>query len=150
MRILLKTPINNDLKSTYSKFNRDLFNYLKPPLVSLNIKRFDGCKTGDEFHLEIGLAGMKQNWIGQVTADRCHEDLCFFIDEGKQLPAPLSSWKHIHRVIKTSERTCQIEDDITYSTGNKFLDAAIYPVMYLQFAARIPLYKKYLSKKATP
>ena len=147
MKIHIITPIKNDMQSTFNKFDRDLFQYLTPPLLSLKIERFDGCQTGDQFHLHLELGPLKQKWIGKVIDNKCDEKECYFIDEGVELPSPLKAWKHIHRVVKLNEDHCQIEDDISYSTGNKIMDYAIYPVMYLQFKARSPAYQKYLNKK---
>lgn len=146
MKLLLKTPIQNDLKTTFSLFNEDLFRALKPPLISLNVARFDGCKTGDEVHLEIGLGPVKQKWVSLITDDKEHDEVCFFIDEGKLLPPPLKYWKHIHRLVKVDNNNCMIEDDITFSSGNKFLDLLLYPIMYSQFAMRSPVYKKLLNR----
>lgn len=147
MKILIKTPIENDLQSTFKLFNEDLFRALKPPLISLEVERFDGCKKGDEVHLKIGFGPIHQKWVSLITDDRENEDVCFFIDEGDKLPPPLKEWKHIHRLVKTGKTTCRIEDDIFYSSGNKLLDFLMYPVMYAQFAMRIPVYKKLLNRK---
>lgn len=146
MQILLKTPIDNDMQSTFEMFNVDLFEYLKPPLVALTIVRFDGCRTGDEFHLHLGVGPLKQIWKGRITEDQCRENFCYFIDEGIQLPAPLKTWKHLHKVEKVDNQRCLIIDDINYSTGSEILDYLIYPVMYLQFRARSPAYKKFLNR----
>jgi ligand-binding SRPBCC domain-containing protein len=149
MKLLLKTPISNDLASTFSLFNEDLFKALKPPIISLKVDRFDGCHKGDEVHLEIGLGPLKQKWVSLITDDKVHEDVCYFIDEGTKLPPPLTYWKHIHRIVKVDNNNCVIEDDITFSSGNTVLDALLYPVMYAQFALRAPIYKKLLNRSSS-
>lgn len=144
--MLLKTSIKNDLKTTFNLFNEELFRALKPPLIKLNVAKFDGCKTGDEVHLEIGLGPLKQKWVSLITDDKETSEVCFFIDEGKLLPPPLKYWKHIHRLVKVDDHNCTIEDDITFSTGNKFIDFFLYPILYTQFAIRSPIYKKLLNR----
>lgn len=146
MKIFLPTEINNNLHSTFGLFNEDLFKALKPPAVELNVLKFDGCKKGDEVHLEISFGPLKQKWISLITDDLISDDVCFFIDEGKKLPPPLKSWKHIHRIRKIDDHNCVIEDDIEYSTGNSILDRLIYPILYAQFKTRKPVYQKLLNK----
>lgn len=126
-------------------FNLKLFKALKPPLMSLDVERFDGCNVGDEVHLNVGLGPFKAKWVSLITDNQENENETFFVDEGKYLPFPLKSWKHIHRVVKNDEEVSEIQDDIEYSTGNRALDTLMYPVLYLQFAARKPVYKKFFS-----
>lgn len=147
MKIFLPTEINNDLHTTFRLFNEDLFKALKPPAVGLKVLRFDGCKKGDEVHLEISVGPLKQKWVSLITDDSVSDDVCYFIDEGGKLPPPLKSWKHIHRIRKVDDQNCVIEDDIEFSTGNSFLDRMIYPVLLMQFKARKPVYQKLLNKK---
>lgn len=142
MKILIKTQVADSHIHVFKKFNKSLFEKLAPPLVQLNVLRFDGCEKGDQVHLEIGLGPLKQKWVSLITEDQQTEEECFFIDEGSILPPPLKSWKHRHRIIKIDENTCEIHDDIDFSTGNQILDLAIYPILYSQFYLRIPTYKK--------
>ena len=146
VNILIKSEVKADFDYVVDCFNIELFKALKPPLISLDVTRFDGCKKGDEVHLEIGLGPLKQQWVSLITADGKTKDEWFFIDEGHILPPPLASWKHKHRVIKLSENKTLIVDDIQYSSGSKPLDFIIYPAMYLQFWLRKPAYKKFFKK----
>jgi ligand-binding SRPBCC domain-containing protein len=141
MNILIKTPINSDFKIVFSKFNLELFTALKPPLVSLKVKRFDGCKKGDEVHLVVN----GKLWVSHITELYESEDEIYFVDIGVIIPAPLKSWKHIHRVERTGDKTCAVIDDINYSTGFKMLDLLIYPALKFMFLLRCPVYKRELS-----
>ena len=143
MKILIKTPIEKNYNFVFSKFDVDLFKFLKPPLLNLEVERFDGCKKGDEIHLAIGLGPISMKWISLITENSENDEENLFIDEGHLLPPPLTYWKHIHRVKKVDENLTEIHDDIEFSSGNAILDHAIYPMLYFQFYLRKPAYKKF-------
>ena len=145
MRILIKTSVEKDYKTVYSKFDVILFKRLKPPLVGLKVKRFDGCIKGDEIHIEINTLGIKQDWNALITDNGKNDNEMYFIDEGLKLPNFIKSWKHLHRIIKNAESSI-IVDDINFRTPNILLDILFYPVMYLQFFYRKPVYRSYFRK----
>lgn len=141
MKILISTPINKNFRSVFAQFNLKLFEALRPPLVKLKVERFDGCKKGDEVHLMV--AGQK--WVSHITDNFESDDEIYFIDIGVMTPPPIKQWKHIHRIKRTGENSCNVIDDIEYSTGNSILDRMIYPAIYSMFVMRKPIYKKELS-----
>ena len=145
MNILIKTRLSKNYKEVFKGFDLELFKALKPPLINLNVARFDGCKKGDEVHLEIGIGPLKQKWISHITDDFINEKECTFVDEGHILPPPLKDWKHTHRILNIDENICEIQDDINFSSGNSLLDFFLYPALYAQFALRIPVYKKFFN-----
>ncbi|MDO9183889.1 MAG: hypothetical protein Q7U04_15850 [Bacteriovorax sp.] len=146
MKILIKTRIEKNYQLLFSKFNIDLFKALKPPLLRLEILRFDGCKKGDEIHLQIDFFGLaKQKWISHITDGFRNDYEIVFVDEGALLPPPLKKWKHNHRIEKINELDSYIVDEIYYTTGNKALDLLIYPALYAMFFYRKPIYKRELS-----
>ena len=146
MHILIKTRIEKNFQLLFPKFNIELFKALSPPLMNLMVERFDGCKKGDEIHLKMDLFGkFNQRWISQITEVVRTDYQIYFVDEGTLLPAPLTKWKHHHRIVKIHELASFVIDDIEYSTGNKAIDLAIYPVLYLMFLLRKPIYKRELS-----
>ena len=145
MNILIKTRLSKNYKEVFKGFDLELFKALKPPLINLNVARFDGCKKGDEVHLEIGIGPLKQKWISHITDDFINKKECTFVDEGHILPPPLKDWKHTHRILNIDENTCEIQDDINFSSGNSLLDFFLYPALYAQFALRIPVYKKFFN-----
>ena len=73
------------------------------------------------------------------------EDEIYFIDIGAIIPPPITSWKHIHRIVRTGENTCEVVDDIEYSTGYGLLDKMIYPALKCMFLLRRPVYIRELS-----
>lgn len=141
MKILIKTPIAKDFREVFSHFDRDLFIALKPPVVKLEVTRFDGCKKGDEVHLKIN----GQRWVSHITEYFESDDEIYFIDIGAIIPPPLSSWKHIHRIVRTGQNSCEVIDDIDFTTGNSVMDKIMYPAFYTMFYLRRPIYKKKLS-----
>ncbi len=145
MHIKLSTKVNKNYREVFQAFDINLFMKLKPPLVSLNVIRFDGCKTGDEVHLETGILGSKQKWISKITDNYSGYDCKYFIDEGLLLPNPLKYWKHKH-IIENCVDSSVIIDDICYKTGNIFMDFLIFPAFFLQFLYRKPVYKRYFNK----
>jgi len=141
MKILIKTSIPNDYKTVFSKFNLNLFVALKPPLSALKVLRFDGCKKGHEVHLMVS----GQKWVSHITSDYEDHEKIYFIDEGYIIPPPLKKWTHTHLILKTGENSCEVIDDIDYTTGLKVLDAILYPVFWGMFSLRSPVYKRELS-----
>jgi ligand-binding SRPBCC domain-containing protein len=143
VRILIQTHLNQSYDDVFKGFDLKLFKALKPPLLGLEVSRFDGCKKGDEVHLKIKIGPLSQDWISHITDHGDNESEHYFIDEGQLLPPPLKYWKHRHRIIKTGENSCVIHDDIEFSANNIILDVLMYPVLYFQFWLRKPIYKKY-------
>src|ERR1051326_3408305 len=100
MRIVISTNVEQHYKTVYSRFDIHLFKKLKPPLVGLSVNRFDGCKKGDEVHIEISTLGIKQAWKALITENAENEQEIVFIDEGIVLPNFIKSWKHTHKIVK--------------------------------------------------
>lgn len=147
MKMIFRTPLNLSVDEVKSKFNRELFEFLAPQWAAFNLERFDGCKVGDEVHIELSLLGMKKKWVSLITHEGEDSSGWSFIDEGKILPWPLSKWKHHHRVEKLSATSCEIVDDIEYEVKNPALEKIMYPVLWSSFAIRPDLYKKYFEGK---
>lgn len=143
MKLFFKTPVDKPFEKIRDQFNRDLFISLSPSFIPFNLKRFDGCKKGDEVHIELGPAGLTQNWVSLITFEETNASGWSFIDEGKVLPWPLKYWKHHHRVDKISELQSQIVDDITYECSPAFLTPMIKPFLWSVFAIRPGRYKKF-------
>lgn len=145
MKIFIKTEVKNNLKNIQQKFNQDLFEKLSPPLMTVNVERFDGCLKDHEVHLLIQSLFVRNKWISKITTSEFNDQVFYFIDEGIEIPPPLKNWKHVHRVEKISENSCYVIDDITYSTGSKVLDVAIFPFLFGMFKFRQPIYRRELS-----
>ncbi len=142
MHILIKTLVKGNYLKIIKRFDRELFETLSPPGAQIKLVRFDGSKTGDIVHLQLKLMGLiKQDWISEITSDGQDDQKAFFIDEGKQLPFFLTSWKHRH-VVENKNDHSEIIDDIHFKTPSWLTDVLLYPVLYLQFVYRKPVYRK--------
>lgn len=142
MKIVLRTKVEQDYQTVYKRFDRDLFLALKPPLMPLKLLRFDGSRKGDQVHIQLGAGTLSARWDALIVADEQNDTECYFVDEGIRLPFFLKKWKHKHRIQKDGS-TSIIIDDIFYQTPNFLLDYIMYPIMYLQFYMRKPVYKRY-------
>lgn len=145
MRVKIQTKVEKNYSEVFQGFDIHLFMKLKPPFTGLNVIRFDGCKAGDIVHVEVNFLGFKKEWISEITENAEKTNEIYFIDEGTVLPKPLRYWKHKH-VIQKSIDSSVIIDDISYSTKSKILDFMLFPLIFLQFFYRKPVYKSYFRK----
>ncbi len=143
MNIKIETAVNADFQTVYEAFDEQLFKALNPPLLPVKLLRFDGCKKGDEVHLQFPF-GMK--WVSLITDSQLDTSGFVFVDEGQVLPFPLKKWKHQHKILRKKKMTI-IVDDIQYQTPHILLDWLLYPVLYTQFLYRKPIYQRYFDKK---
>ena len=141
MNIKISTKVNQSLLKVWEGFDLELFSKLAPPFPPVVVKEFGGCLRGDKVHLELNFLLFKQDWISDIIDQKRTESEIYFIDEGTKLPFFLSYWQHRHRMVKNDEGTVII-DDITFRTPSILTDYLFYPLMYLQFLYRKPIYKK--------
>jgi ligand-binding SRPBCC domain-containing protein len=145
VKLYFKTPVQKSLETVKKHFDRELFEYLAPPLIPAKLERFDGSRAGDEVHLKMG--GF-QRWVSLITEDKETPETWFFVDEGKILPWPLKYWKHIHRVDRDQDqKSCFIIDDIEFKTASPLLDKMIYPFLWKIFSLRPERYQKFFSRE---
>lgn len=146
MKILIKTVVEQDYKKVHKRFDENLFKALKPPFPPMELQRFDGSRKGDEVHMRLNFIFFKQNWNAKIIEDGAKKNELYFIDIGSKLPFFLKDWRHYHSIQKLENGETLIVDDIDYKTPSFLLDYLMYPVMYLQFFMRKPVYKKYFRK----
>ncbi len=142
MNIKIETIVKGNYKSVMERFDRKLFEALKPKQGEMEIVEFTGSKKGDRVHIRF-TSPIKAEWISIITEDAINEQEAYFVDEGIQLPYPLKFWRHRHIVKKLTEDTCCIIDDITYKANNRIMTALMYPAIYMGFAPRKKIYKAY-------
>lgn len=143
MKLLFKTRVDLPFERIRDQFNRELFEYLSPSWVPFKIKRFDGCKKGDEVHVELGPALSAQQWVSIMTFEETNASGWSFIDEGKVLPWPLSNWKHHHRVDRIGPMESEIVDDIYFECSPSWMAFVIKPILWQTFAIRPKRYKNF-------
>ena len=145
MNIQLKTIVDGNYIDIMKRFDRQLFEALKPKLAKMKIVKFTGSKKGDLVHLRF-LSPIKMEWISEITEHGEDEKESYFIDEGVKLPFPLSYWRHKHVVQKLTEDTSCIIDDMTFEGPNFLVTLLLYPALYIAFYPRGSVYKSYFKK----
>lgn len=144
MRILLRTFVNHPYERVWAGFDRKLFLQLSPPFPPVRLLRFDGCRQGDVIQLELNFLLFRQRWDSLITEQKSDTEEISFIDEGRQLPFFLRYWRHHHRILRRGSRS-EIVDDISFRTPFLFFDYLVYPILYLQFLYRKPIYRRVFS-----
>jgi len=142
MHLRLKTKVDQNFLSVKEGFNEELFLSLNPPFPPVKLQEFGGCRKGDIVHLELNFIFFKQDWKSEITFDNTSDSVFEFIDEGVALPFFLSSWKHHHVVNKISGQQSEIVDDIRFKSPFILMDFLLFPILWLQFAYRKPIYRK--------
>ncbi len=142
MNIKFETKVKGNYKEVMARFDRELFEALKPKQAKMEIVEFTGSKKGDRVHIRF-TAPIKAEWISVITEDAVNEEEAYFIDEGIKLPYPLKFWRHKHIVRKVTEDTSLIIDDITFKAGNRLITATLYPTIYAGFLPRGKVYRNY-------
>jgi ligand-binding SRPBCC domain-containing protein len=122
-------------------FDRQLFLLLNPPFPPFSLLRFDGCHRGDIVEVELNFLFFRQVWKSEIVDQQMGAEEISFVDEGRQLPFFLKYWRHRHRILRWGNQS-EIVDDISYRSPFLLFDYLLYPVMYLQFAYRRPIYRK--------
>ena len=147
MKISLSTPVEQGYLDVKNGFNESLFKKLSPPFPPVKLLRFDGSEKGDKVSLELNFIFFKQKWTSLITEDRTTDLEFFFVDEGVELPFFLKKWRHKHRVISSGIGSV-IRDEIEFEAPFKGLTYLLFPVMWLQFAYRGPIYRRIFTRAA--
>ena len=145
MNIQLKTTVKGNFKTIMARFDRALFEALAPKVPAMEIVEFTGSRKGDTVHIRF-LSPVNVEWVSRITEDAENKTEAYFVDEGVQLPFPLSFWKHKHIVRKITEDTSCIIDDITFKGPNGLVTLLLYPAIFLGFYPRKKIYKAYFGE----
>ena len=145
MNIQLKTIVKGNYKAIMARFDRALFEALAPKVPAMEIVEFTGSRKGDTVHIRF-LSPVKVEWVSRITEDAENKTEAYFVDEGVQLPFPLSFWKHKHIVRKITEDTSCVIDDITFKGPNGLVTLLLYPAIFLGFYPRKKIYKAYFGE----
>jgi ligand-binding SRPBCC domain-containing protein len=142
MHLKLTTKVTQDFLSVKEGFNEKLFLSLNPPFPPVKLKEFGGCEKGDKVHLELDFIFFKQDWISEISFDNTSDSVFEFVDEGTNLPFFLKYWRHHHVVERINKDQSLIIDDIEFKSPFILMDFLLFPVLWLQFAYRKPIYKR--------
>jgi ligand-binding SRPBCC domain-containing protein len=146
MKLKIQTSVEKNYLQVWEGFTEDLFNQLSPPFPPVKVMQFDGCHKGDTVELELNFLLFKQRWKSLITDQQSTNTEIFFLDEGVKLPFFLTFWKHRHRIIKNGDSTI-IADEIEFRTPTLLTNYLFYPLLWLQFAYRKPIYRKVFGKQ---
>lgn len=146
MKLKIQTSVEKNYLQVWEGFTEDLFNQLSPPFPPVKVMQFDGCHKGDTVELELNFLLFKQRWKSLITEQQSTNTEIFFLDEGVNLPFFLTFWKHRHRIIKNGDSTI-IADEIEFRTPTLLTNYLFYPLLWLQFAYRKPIYRKVFGKQ---
>ncbi|MDW8203875.1 MAG: hypothetical protein RMJ87_02495 [Cytophagales bacterium] len=127
----------------WANFNKNLFQALSPPFPPVRLLRFDGSLKDDEVHLQLDFFVFKQMWISKISEQETTPEQISFVDEGIQLPFFLSYWRHKHVLQALPNGGTRISDEVTFKSSIKMIEYVLFPVLYLQFLYRKPIYKRY-------
>lgn len=141
MHLKITTKVDQDYHLVMQGFNQQLFEKLNPPFPPVRLLRFDGSKKGDVVSIQLDFIFFKQLWTSLIVEDGLDAKEAYFIDEGIKLPFFLTYWQHRHRVVKDRQHALII-DDIHFKTPFRLMDYLMYPIMWLQFLYRKPVYKR--------
>ncbi|WP_019946388.1 SRPBCC family protein [Hymenobacter aerophilus] len=149
MNVYLRTHVAAAPAEVWQGFTRELFVALAPPFPPFLLLRFDGCRRGDEVHLELGAGPLRQLWTSLITDNGITANgVYYFVDEGEQLPAPLRYWQHRHLMQPAPGGGTYIVEDLEYRTGSQLLDRLLWPAVWAQFAWRRPIYRRWFGQPA--
>jgi len=141
MKLRIRTHVKQPYQAVWEGFDEALFRKLSPPFPPVTVVQFDGCQQGDVVTLELNFLLFKQRWTSHIVEQQSTEQEIYFIDQGVLLPFFLRFWRHRHRLIREESGTT-IADEIEFKTPTLLTDYLMYPLLWLQFAYRKPIYRK--------
>ncbi|WP_034721496.1 hypothetical protein [Bacteriovorax sp. DB6_IX] len=148
-RILIKTKVYGRPSEIMKGFTKDLLLKLTPPMISVELTRYDGNKLNDEIHIVSSIFGSYQSWVNFISDTHESEKLIYFTDTAREMPSPLTSWEHKHKVQMLDDKYSYIIDDIRYDTGSKLMNNLIYPLLYAFMYYRKPIYMDTFNEQET-
>ena len=147
LRLYFETAVKQSPQKVFDGFDQTLFEALNPPGIKAEVQHFGGCRTGDEVRLLIHMPLFgKQKWISKITDDWQATHEIGFVDEGTTLPFFLKNWKHTHIIRQNNNGGSLVIDSIECQLKNKLWRTLLGPALYLQFAWRKPVYKKFFNR----
>ncbi|MCU0324926.1 MAG: hypothetical protein MUF45_06685 [Spirosomaceae bacterium] len=141
MKIKISTKVEQNIEQVWNQFDVNLLKKLSPPFPPVKVLHYIGHQIGEKVSFELNFFIFKQKWESEITDNRIDENERYFIDEGRILPFFLKYWKHKHRIVKSNSGS-KIIDEIEFKTPSILTDYIFYPLLYLQFLYRKPIYQK--------
>lgn len=142
-RLLIPHRVAGDAGEVFARFTRELFELLAPSFPPARLLRYDGNRVGDLVEIRLGIGPVGATWVSEITEHVVEDARCWFVDEGRRLPPPLTYWRHKHLIEQEREGEVVITEDITFAAGPALLTRAMRPLIRRQFEARGPAYRAY-------
>jgi ligand-binding SRPBCC domain-containing protein len=150
MKISIATIVEQPVSKVWEQFDEKLLSKLSPPFPPVRLISF-GQKVGEKVTMELNFFIIRQLWVSKITESYLSVKESYFIDEGEQLPFFLSYWKHKHRIVENSTSPNNsgsiIIDEIEFRTPTILTDYIFYPILYLQFLYRKPIYQNFFASR---
>ena len=147
MKITIETAVEQSVSDVWKQFDDKLLLKLSPPFPPVKLISF-GQKVGEKVTFELNFFILRQLWVSKITDSYLSADESFFIDEGITLPFFLKYWKHKHRIVRDNTTSgSKIIDEIEFRTPTVLTDYIFYPILYLQFLYRKPIYRKFFTSR---
>lgn len=147
MQFQVTTEVDGYFLDVFDRFDRDLLEYLIPKFPPAELTRWDGHDVGAEVHAKIGLGLASQTFSVKIIEREIQEKAAWFTDFGLNMPWPIQTWKHTHRVEFISQATSRIVDDVSFTTSSSFLTKSMKGFIKSSMKARSPQYQEYFSSK---
>jgi ligand-binding SRPBCC domain-containing protein len=147
MRIRVETLVEQDYRSVFAAFDVDLFVALNPPFPVVRVRRFDGCARDDTIDLTLDFGLFRWRWLGRVVEAGGDTESLWFVDEGIVLPFFLRRWRHRH-VVRRADPGAVIVDEIEFEASGGPLGSLLWPLLWLQFLYRKPVYRRRFARAA--
>ncbi len=144
MRFQILTRVKGDHREVFRQFDQNLLLQLNPPGVRLQILDFQEPDVpGGRIKLRVTILGsIRQDWENEFSQYELSDRECHFVDEGVLMPFPIRKWRHDHRILADGPGRAIINDDITFKTGFFLMDWMMFPILWLQFRYRRPIYRR--------
>jgi len=124
-----------------------LFEALIPRFPRTELVRYDGQTQGSIVWMRLHLPLLPaQDWRTTLTEVQDNGRQAWFIDESDLLPFFLARWHHRHVVASAGDTHSTIIDDVTFDTPWWLPAWLLFPVLWAQFAARKPAYRRYFAR----
>lgn len=140
------TRVSAQRHQVADQFNQELLLKLKPPLVTMQLLRYDGQHCGDELMFAVGIGKLTQKWHGAITQHRYTDKDWLFRDEGIALPHPLKRWKHTH-ALKSAKQGTLVIDRVQFCGKNPIYTLLLCLPIAMMFLMRKPAYQRWLSAR---
>jgi ligand-binding SRPBCC domain-containing protein len=98
-------------------------------------------KVGAGLDLAYGLLRGGLTFSSKVTEWKSDADALTYVDEGVQLPKPLTSWKHTHKITESDEGG-MIIDELTVEVDPAIAAPVVESALRLHLDSRAKAYKK--------